>query len=70
VLSGRRIAVAGVLDEWLVEDEWWRAPIARHYRRLLLGDARLLTVFEDRITRDWYVQRYPTPAAGSGHWPS
>lgn len=62
-LQGRRIPVAEVVDEWLVEDEWWRTPVARRYLQLVLADGRLLTVFEDRITRDWYAQRYPSQTA-------
>jgi hypothetical protein len=60
-LSGGRIAVVGVIDAWLVEDEWWRQPISRYYRHLLLADDRLLTVFEDRITGAWYRQNYSLP---------
>ena len=62
-LQGRRIPVAEVIDEWLVEDEWWRTPVARCYLQLGLADGRLLTVFEDRITQDWYAQRYPSQTA-------
>jgi hypothetical protein len=59
VLTGRRVAVAAIVDAWLVEDEWWRAPIARYYVQVSLADGRMLTVFHDRIGGDWYAQRYP-----------
>ena len=62
--------VAEVVDEWLVEDEWWRTPVARRYLQLVLADGRLLTLFEDRITADWYAQRYTVPVAESDRWAS
>ncbi len=55
---GRRLAVAAVADRWRIDDEWWRTPISRLYRRLVLADDRVLTVFEDLIGGGWYVQRY------------
>ncbi len=55
---GRRIAVDTIVDRWQIEDEWWRDPVARLYRRLLLFDERLLTVFEDLLTGRWYAQHY------------
>jgi hypothetical protein len=57
-LNGRRSVVAEILDVWLVEDEWWRLPLARCYFRLLLADDRSVTVFEDRIDGGWYLQQY------------
>ena len=62
-LRGRRILVAEVVDEWLVEDEWWRTPVARRYLQLALADGRLLTVFQDCITTDWYAQPYRSRTA-------
>ena len=50
--------VAAILDVWLVEDDWWRAPVARRYVRLALDDGRLLTLFEDLTDGSWYLQRY------------
>ena len=61
-LGGRRVPVTGVLDTWLVEDEWWRKPIARKYLRVQCADERVLTLFHDRIEGGWYLQR----GAGSG----
>ena len=55
---GRRIGVAAVADRWRTDDEWWRSPISRLYRLLVLADDRLLTVFEDLLTGRWYVQHY------------
>jgi hypothetical protein len=68
--------VAAVADRWRIDDEWWRNPVSRLYRRLVLADGRVLTVFEDRVAGRWYVQRYrysraaqhePVPARGGGN---
>ena len=67
VWRGRRVAVAAVADRWRIDDEWWRTPISRLYRRLVLADDRLLTVFEDLLTGRWYVQRYRFGQAGEHH---
>ena len=58
LLAGQRLAVHDVLDQWLIEDEWWRAPVARRYFQLALTDGRMLTVFQDGLTGCWYAQRY------------
>jgi hypothetical protein len=63
-ITGRRVVVTEVTDTWLVEDEWWRAPIARCYVQALLTDGRLLTLFHDRIGGGWYAQRYPSARNG------
>ena len=57
-IGRRRISVAEVVDTWVIEDEWWRTPIARQYVRVLLADGRPLTLFHDRIGGGWYLQRY------------
>ncbi len=60
-LRRRRVAVAEIVDEWVIEDEWWRAPIARRYVQALLADGRPLTLFHDLIDGGWYLQRYHAP---------
>lgn len=55
--------VARTVDEWLVEDEWWRHPLQRRYLRLVLADGRPLTLFQDRLTGAWYRQHYTLRAA-------
>jgi hypothetical protein len=61
-IGRRQIPVAEVVDTWVIEDEWWRAPIARQYVRALLVDGRLLTLFHDRAGGGWYQQRYQPSA--------
>lgn len=50
--------VEKVQDTWIVEDEWWRQPIDRHYFALLLDNGVLLTVFHDRVADTWFAQAY------------
>lgn len=59
VRNGRRRPVQAILDDWRIDDEWWRTTIARHYYRLLLEDGCLLTVFQDELARTWAEQQYP-----------
>ena len=61
LMNRNRVAVAEVVDTWLVEDEWWRAPLARRYVRLVLADGCLVTLFEDLLAGGWYLQRYALP---------
>jgi hypothetical protein len=63
-IAGQHIQIAEMIDTWLVEDEWWREPIARCYVQVLLADGRLLTLFHDRIGGGWYVQHYPSVRSG------
>lgn len=62
VLAEGPVAVRAVVEEWLVEDEWWRTPLARRYLRLELVDGRLLTLFVDLVHGGWYRQPYHAPA--------
>ena len=58
-MRGRRLAVTGIRDCWLVQTEWWRErPISRTYFDLLLADGRRLTVFHDDQTDTWHQQRW------------
>jgi len=50
--------VAGIQETWIIEDEWWREPISRHYFALLLENGAFLTVFHDRIADSWFTQTY------------
>lgn len=54
---GQRQPVTAVADRWRIDDEWWRLPISRLYRRVLLADGSLLTVFHDLLADTWYSQR-------------
>jgi len=51
--------VSRVANSWIVETDWWRAPVRRHYLRLLLADGECVEVYRDLDTGDWrLVRRY------------
>ena len=52
--TGRR--VAGIVDSWRIDDEWWRTTISRRYFLLALEDGVIQTVFHDLIGGSWYEQ--------------
>lgn len=52
--GGRR--VAEVLEVWRLDDEWWRAPIARRYVEVVLEGGGHVVVFEDLNSGKWFVQ--------------
>jgi hypothetical protein len=54
--SGQRRAVA-VLDEWRVDDEWWRKPVSRRYLDVVLEGGAHAVLFEDLNTGDWFIQQ-------------
>jgi hypothetical protein len=45
-----------VLEEWRIDDEWWRVPMSRRYLCLLLRGGRRITVFQDLQEGFWYMQ--------------
>jgi hypothetical protein len=50
-------AVELVRESWRVEDEWWRAPIARRYFDLLLAGGRHILLVHDLEAGGWSLQR-------------
>jgi hypothetical protein len=61
--DGRPARVAGarvdsVLEDWVVEDQWWRPrPVRRRYLELVLEDGRCIVVFRDLVARRWFTHR-------------
>ena len=52
------VAVASVLEEWVVEDRWWTGrPLRRHYFECVLENGRNAVVFRDLGHRRWFEQR-------------
>ena len=49
--------VIAVRDRWRIDDEWWRKPISREYRSIVLDDGRVLMLFHDLVAGAWYVQK-------------
>jgi hypothetical protein len=48
--------VAGIVDVWRIDDEWWRTTISRRYFVVALEDGVVRTVFHDLIGDGWYEQ--------------
>lgn len=57
VEDGARHPVELIRESWRVDDEWWRAPIARRYFDLLLDGGRRVLLFHDLVADEWSVQR-------------
>ena len=49
--------VEAVLERWRIDDEWWRKPISREYRVVVLDDGRNVTLYHDLLEGNWYAQR-------------
>ncbi|HEU4753865.1 MAG TPA: hypothetical protein VFU47_12225 [Armatimonadota bacterium] len=59
VLLGKKPRpVREIRDRWRVDDTWWREPLCRMYWELELADGQVLTLYQDRITNQWYRQPY------------
>lgn len=58
-VRGRRgfVAIEGIRESWRIDDEWWRVPISRSYHAVILASGRLVTLYLDRVTGEWYLQR-------------
>ena len=53
--SSRR--VEEVVEQWVVEDEWWRTPIHRRYVEVVLEGGAHVVLFEDLVTGEWFMQK-------------
>lgn len=55
ITDGRRRGVVDVRDEWLVQDRWWTDhPVDRHFFELVLDPGRVMTVYRDTRTGEWF----------------
>lgn len=53
--DGRREPVE-VCNRWRIDEDWWRAPIARDYFKVV-GRRWLALVYRDRIAGSWHLER-------------
>ena len=73
-LAGGWRAVSRVANRWVVETDWWRTPVRRHYVRLLLanrGAGRRATgpgAAARREPADECVELYRDLETGGWHW--
>ncbi len=54
---GQQRRVEEILESWRIDDEWWRAPIARRYLEIVLQGGGHVVVFQDLITNEWFLQK-------------
>lgn len=50
-------AVDAIREAWRIDDEWWREPISREYRAVVLDDGRSITLYHDLLDGRWYAQK-------------
>ena len=48
--------VEAIRERWRIDDEWWRSPISRDYRAVVLNDGRHVILYHDLLDGRWYVQ--------------
>ena len=57
-LSGKPARrVEAIRERWRIDDEWWRLPLSREYRAVVLDDGRSVTLYHDLLDGLWYAQR-------------
>ena len=53
--DGRRVEAIGEI--WRIDDEWWRQPISRLCIEVILDGGKHVVLFEDLVTREWWMQK-------------
>jgi len=48
--------VETILESWRIDDEWWRKLISRRYFAVVLEGGGRVVLFEDLVTREWFMQ--------------
>ncbi len=57
VFSGQRWnRIEATRERWRIDDEWWRDPVSREYHALVLEGGRMMTIYQDLVTRSWHLQ--------------
>lgn len=56
LLDGRRRRVLAVRDDWRIQDRWWTdAPVDRHYFEVVVEPGRLVVIYRERPSGDWFA---------------
>ena len=55
--QGNSYVVTQVLTRWRVDEDWWNNRVWREYFKLITRDNRLVILFRDLHTGNWYLQR-------------
>jgi hypothetical protein len=51
-------AVTSIRESWRIDDEWWRLTISRAYYAVVLDEGRLVTLYRDLVTGEWFLQAH------------
>lgn len=55
--QGRRHQVVEVVQGWRVDLDWWRERVWRAYFRVSTDTGLLVVIYQDLLSRRWYLQR-------------
>lgn len=55
-LPSPRVVVESILDQWQLDDEWWRQRISRRYVEVMIAGGKRMLLFEDLVTGEWFEQ--------------
>jgi len=55
--GGKVTAVESVQESWRIDDEWWRQQVSRRYFEVVLQGGKRVVLYEDLITREWWMQK-------------
>ena len=54
--TGGGQSVEAILEDWRIDDEWWRQLISRRYFAVLLEGGTRVVLFENLVTHEWFMQ--------------
>ena len=46
-----------IREHWRIDEGWWRQPMSREYRTVILVGGGNITLYHDLLKGLWYVQR-------------
>jgi hypothetical protein len=62
--GGTRWSVTAIREDWLVQDRWWTdEPVDRHYYELVVEPGRVVVVFRDARSGEWFTHAAPSPSS-------
>ena len=45
-----------IREHWRIDEGWWRQPMSREYRTVILDGGGNITLYHDLLKGLWYVQ--------------
>ena len=57
IMDGTDHGEVGICNRWRVHDDWWRAPVARAYFKVVTRSGLLCVVFWDEVRGTWHLER-------------